>query len=72
MKPMIVAGLILILVGIGAISYNRLTYTTKETIVEIGPLEATAEREKSIAIPPLLGGLMLVAGIGLVAIGYKK
>jgi uncharacterized membrane protein SirB2 len=72
MKLLMVAGIILIVVGIVSLSYNRITYTTKDTIAEIGPLQATAEREKSIALPPVLGGLMLVAGIGLVAVGAKK
>ena len=72
MKPAIVIGLVLILLGIVALSYNRITYTTKEKIVEIGPLQATAEKEKSIPLPPLLGGLALVAGVGLIAVGYKK
>jgi uncharacterized membrane protein len=72
MKPAIVIGIVLILLGIVALSYNRITYTTKEKIVEIGPLQATAEKEKSIPLPPMLGGLALVAGIGLIAVGYKK
>ena len=72
MKPALVIGLVLILLGIVALSYNRITYTTKEKILEIGPLQATAEKEKSIPLPPLLGGLALVAGVGLIAVGYKK
>lgn len=72
MKPILLIGIALILLGIVAVSYQRITYTTKEKIVDIGPLEATAEREKSIPLPPLLGGLAVIAGIGLVAVGYKK
>lgn len=72
MKPVLLAGIALILLGIVALSYNRITYTTKEKIVDIGPIEATAEKQKSIPLPPLLGGLALAAGIGLVAVGYKK
>ncbi len=72
MKPVLLAGIALILLGIVALSYNRITYTTKEKIVDIGPIEATAEKQKSIPLPPLLGGLALAAGIGLVAAGYKK
>ena len=72
MKPAIVIGIVLVLLGIVALSYNRITYTTKEKIVEIGPLQATAEKEKSIPLPPMLGGLALVAGVGLIAVGYKK
>lgn len=72
MKPMIIAGVLLIVLGIVALSYKRITYTTEEKIAEIGPLSATAQREKSLPLPPLLGGLALVAGVGMVAAGYRK
>jgi len=72
MKPLLILGIVFILFGIVGLSYNQVTYTSKEKILDIGPIEATAEKEKSIPLPPLLGGLVLVAGIGLVAVGYKK
>ena len=72
MKPIVLAGIALILLGIVGLSYNRITYTSKEKILDIGPIQATTEKEKSIPLPPLLGGLVLVTGIGLVAVGYKK
>jgi hypothetical protein len=72
MKPLILGGIALILLGIFALSYNRITCTTQEKLAEIGPFKATAEKEKSISLPPVLGGLVLVAGVGLVAVGYKK
>ena len=72
MKPIMLAGIGLILLGIVGLSYNQITYTSKEKILDIGPIQATAEKEKSIPLPPLLGGLVLVVGIGLVAVGYKK
>ena len=72
MKPFLLIGIALILLGSVALAYNRITYTTREKIVEIGPLVATAEREKSIPLPPLLGGLALVAGVGLIAVAYRK
>lgn len=72
MKPIVLVGIALILIGIVGLSYNQITYTSKEKILDIGPIQATAEKEKSIPLPPLLGGLVLVAGIGLVAVGYKK
>lgn len=72
MKPLMIVGIAMILLGIVALSYGRITYTTKEKVVDIGPLQATAEREKSIPLPPVLGGLLLVGGVGLVAFGNKK
>lgn len=72
MKSSMLIGIALILLGVVALSYNRITYTTREKVVEIGPLVATAERERSIPLPPLLGGLALAAGVGVIAIGYKR
>lgn len=72
MKPIVIAGIVFILLGILGLSYNRITYKTEEKIAEVGPFKATAEKDKSIPVPPLFGGLALIAGVGLVAIGYKK
>jgi uncharacterized membrane protein len=72
MKPLVIVGIVLILLGIVALSYQRITYTSEEKIAEIGPLKATAEREKSIPLPPVLGGLALLVGAGMVFVGYRK
>jgi uncharacterized membrane protein len=72
MKPVVIAGILLIFLGIISLSYNRITYTKEEKIAEIGPFTATAEREKSIPLPPVLGGLALIAGAGMIAVGYRK
>lgn len=70
MKPIVLAGIALILIGIVGLSDNQITFTSKEKILDIGPIQATADKEKSIPLPPLMGGLVLVVGIGLVAVGY--
>jgi len=72
MKPVVIAGILLIVLGIISLSYSRITYTKEEKIAEIGPFTATAERQKSIPLPPILGGLALVAGAGMIAVGYRK
>jgi uncharacterized membrane protein len=72
MKPLMIVGILLVILGIVALSYQRITYTTEEKIAEIGPLKATAEREKSIPLPPVLGGLALVAGAVMIAAGYRR
>jgi uncharacterized membrane protein len=72
MKPTVLVGIILIVLGIVALAYQGITYTTREKIVDIGPLQATAEKEKTIPLPPLLGGLALVGGVVLVAVGSKR
>ena len=72
MKPAVIVGILLVLLAIVGLSYNRITYTSREKIAQIGPFQATAEKEKSIPLSPVLGGVALVAGVGLIAVGYKK
>jgi hypothetical protein len=52
--------------------YSQVTYTTREKVFQIGPLEATKKTEKTIPLPPLLGGVALAGGIVLVMIGTRK
>jgi uncharacterized membrane protein len=72
MKSPVLIGAILIVLGIIALAYQGITYTTREKVLDIGPIEATAEKEKTIPLPPLVGGLALVGGIVLVATGARK
>jgi uncharacterized membrane protein len=72
MKPTVLVGIVLIILGIVALAYQGITYTTREKIVDIGPLQATAEKEKTVPLPPLLGGLALAGGVVLVAVGSKR
>lgn len=72
MKAATVIGIALIILGIVALAYRGITYTQREKIVDIGPLQATADREKTIPLPPILGGLSLVGGIVLVIVGSKS
>lgn len=71
-KPITLVGIALILLGIVAFTYQGITYTSREKVIDIGPFHATAETEKTIPLSPLLGGLALVGGIVLVVVGAKK
>lgn len=71
MKPAALAGLILIILGVVALAYQGITYTTQKKVLDIGPIQATKEEHKTIPIPPILGGLALVGGIALM-IGSGK
>ena len=71
-NPTTLVGIALIVFGIVAFAYKGITYTSREKIVDIGPLHATADTQKTIPLSPLLGGLALVGGIVLVAVGAKK
>ena len=65
-------GIALIVLGIVALAYQGITYTSREKIIDIGPIQATADTQKTIPLSPLLGGLVLVGGIVLVIVGAKK
>lgn len=72
MKPAGIVGIILIVIGIIALAYGGFTYTTREKVIDAGPLQVSADREKTIPFPPILGGICLVGGIILVLAGNKK
>jgi len=72
MRTALVLGVILIVLGAAALAYQGFTYTTEEEIVDIGPIEATAETEKTVPISPLLGGAALVGGVILVIVAARR
>jgi uncharacterized membrane protein len=71
-NPITLVGIALIVLGIVALSYQGITYTSREKIIDIGPFQATADTQKTIPLSPLLGGLALAGGIVLVVVGAKK
>ena len=72
MKPIMLIGIVLIVLGVVALAYQGVTYTSREKIIDIGPIQATHETKKTIPLPPLLGGLALAGGIVLVIVGAKN
>ncbi len=66
-----IVGLILIVLGIVALAYGGISYTRREKVVDIGPIEATAERRHTVPLPPVLGGLALAGGVVLLIYGAK-
>ena len=71
-NPITLVGIALIVLGIVAFAYQGITYTSREQIIDIGPIQATADTRKTIPLPPLLGGLVLAGGIVLLLVGVKK
>ena len=71
-NPIMLVGVALIVLGIVAFAYQGITYTSREKVIDIGPIHATADTQKTIPLSPLLGGLALVGGIVLVVVGAKK
>ena len=51
MKPVMLVGVALIILGVVALAYQGITYTTREKIIDIGPLKASVDKERSIPLP---------------------
>jgi hypothetical protein len=71
-KPVTVIGVGLIILGVLALAYQGITYSTREKIIDLGPLKASVDKEKTIPLPPILGALALAGGVVLVIVGARK
>ena len=72
MKSTSLLGMVLIVLGGLALAYQGFNYTRQEKVLDVGPIHTTAERQERVSIPPILGGLALVAGIVLLVYGGKR
>jgi hypothetical protein len=72
MKPVTWTGIVLIALGVIALVYQGITYTTRETVIDLGPLKAQVEKEKTIPFPPILGVLAIAGGVVLVVVGARR
>ena len=68
----LVVAIVLIAIGVVSLAYQGITYTTREKVLDIGPIKATAEKEKTIPLPPILGGLALAGGVVLLVVGARR
>lgn len=72
MKTNTLLGIILIVIGIIAFAYQGITYTTREKVIDLGPLQVTADKTRTLPLPPIVGAIALAGGIMLLVIGSKK
>jgi hypothetical protein len=67
-----IIGILLIVIGLIALAIGGISYTKREKVLDIGPIEATAETRERIPLPPLLGALAFTGGVVLLIYGSKK
>jgi hypothetical protein len=60
------------MLGIVAFVYQGITYTTREKVIDIGPLQATVDKKETIPLTPLVGGLALAGGIVVLIVGARR
>ncbi|HME96723.1 MAG TPA: DUF3185 domain-containing protein [Methylomirabilota bacterium] len=69
---LLIIAVILIAIGVVSLAYQGITYTTREKVLEVGPIKATAEKEKTLPLPPILGGLSLAGGVVLLVAATRR
>jgi len=72
MKTYTVIGIVLIVIGIIAFAYQGISFTTREKVIDLGPIQMSADKTRTIPLPPIVGGITLVGGIVLLVVGRKK
>jgi uncharacterized membrane protein YidH (DUF202 family) len=72
MRPAGIVGIILIIIGVIALALGGISYTKREKVIDAGPLQVSADKQKTIPLPPVLGGICLVGGIVLVIVGSRQ
>lgn len=72
MSALRIAGLVLIVIGLIGLLWGGISWTDERTVVDIGPIEARAQERETIPVPPIVGGIALVAGIVLLVIPSRR
>ena len=72
MKSTSIAGILLVILGVLALAYQRVNYTRRDRVLDVGPIHATKDTQEHIPVPPIIGGLALVGGIVLLLAGGKR
>ncbi|MEO7190461.1 MAG: DUF3185 domain-containing protein [Vicinamibacterales bacterium] len=67
-----IIGLVLVVVGILGLLYGGITWTQREKVVDAGPIQISADKQKSIPLPPIVGGICLVAGAAMLLTGSRR
>jgi hypothetical protein len=72
MRPIAIVGVVLLLLGVAALVYQGITYTSRETVIDLGPVHATADRQKTLPLPPLVGIAAVAGGVVLLIAGVRR
>jgi len=72
MRTVTIISIILMIIGVTAFGYQGFTYTTREKVIDIGSLDVSVTKKKTIPIPPIVGGIALIGGIVLMTMGRKE
>ena len=65
-------GMILIGLGLVGLAWGGFTYTTKEKVVDIGPIHAIRDQTHNVPLPPIAGAVALIGGIAMVVTSKRQ
>jgi len=72
MRGTVLLGVILLIAGLAGLAWPVISYTKTEKVVDLGPIEVTADRQKHVPVPPIAGGLAAVAGVVIIVASSRK
>jgi uncharacterized membrane protein YidH (DUF202 family) len=72
MRTRQVIGILLIVFGLVSLIWGGISWTREETVLDLGPIEATTRERETIPMPPIVGGLLLAGGIVLLMVKPGK
>jgi drug/metabolite transporter (DMT)-like permease len=72
MRPAAIVGILLIIVGIAGLAFGGFSFTRKEKVLDLGPIEASADKKESLPVPPILGAIAIVGGAVLLAASARR
>jgi hypothetical protein len=70
--PRRVVGLVLVIIGLVSLLWGGISWTREKTIVDLGPIQARSQERETIPLPPIVGGLALVAGAILLVVRERS
>lgn len=67
-----IIGILLIVFGIVALAIGGISYTDREKVLDIGPLEAETQTQRTIPLSPIVGLAAVAGGAVMVFAGSRR